>query len=125
MLTIKKIENIEEAEAYLSAAGVTKDIQYEMAMGVYTENGLIGLGSFSLIAYQPHLNFIHTKEEDAMLCHGLAKALLNMADLRGIQTVYGSNMELEALYKRLRFQKEGEVYALSLENYFTAEHTHE
>ncbi|MBR6729702.1 MAG: hypothetical protein IKL80_06035 [Clostridia bacterium] len=124
MLTIKKIEDMKEAEAYLSARNIDRDLTNELAMGVFTEKGLTGLGSLSLIGYKPHLNFVHITEDDAMLCHGLGKALLNMADLRGIKTVYGSNPDLEDLYKRLRFQKEEGLFVLSLENYFTAEHTH-
>ncbi|MBE7022352.1 MAG: hypothetical protein E7414_03965 [Ruminococcaceae bacterium] len=122
MLTIKKIEDIREAEAYLKAHGISHNIANEQAMGVYTQSGLIGLGSLCLCGYKVYLNFIHLAEEDAALSHGLAKSLLNMADLRGIKTVYGSNPALDKLYACLRFQKENEEYALSLENYFQAEH---
>ena len=57
---------------------------------------------------------------------GIMKSLLNLADLRGIRTVYGSNPALYDLYKMLRFQKETmedgkKRYALDLEGYFTAD----
>ena len=53
---------------------------------------------------------------------GLAKALMNLADLRGIKKIYGSSKALENIYTALRFQKEEEEYSVSLEGYFTAGH---
>ena len=54
MLTIKKIEDIREAEAYLKAHGISHNIANEQAMGVYTQSGLIGLGSFEGGAGRTH-----------------------------------------------------------------------
>ena len=47
---------------------------------------------------------------------------MNLADLRGIKQIYGTNKELEELYKLLRFKKEEGRYFLNLEGYFTTDH---
>ena len=63
--------------------------------------------------------------EDLNLVLGLMKSLLNLADLRGMKTVYGSNPAMFDLYKMLRFKKSAgeakKMYELSLEGYFTCE----
>ncbi len=123
MLTIKKINDLAEVQAYLEKEKITHTITQEQFMGIYTDDGLIGIGSICLSDLKVYMDFLYTAENDFGLLHGLAKSLLNMADLSGIQTVYGSNPELEDLYKILRFQKDENAYILSLEGYFTAEHT--
>ena len=120
MLTIKKIEDLQNIKAYTEAHASAHDFTNEQVMALTEGDAITGLGSLSLIGYKVYLNFIHA--EEPMLCHGLAKALLNMADLRGIKTVYGNNPELTILYNRLRFQQENDEYTVSLENYFRAEH---
>ncbi|MBE7009907.1 MAG: hypothetical protein E7418_00270 [Ruminococcaceae bacterium] len=122
MLTIKKIENTSDAIAYLNAHGITHDITNEQVMAMTEGDKTLGLGSLSLVGYKVYMNFIHVEDGSDMLMHGLAKSLLNMADLRGMKTIYGSNPALDALYIRLRFKKEDNEYVLSLENYFQAEH---
>jgi len=120
MLTIKKIEDLNEIKTYVTTHAITHDFANEQVMAMTEADTVTGLGSLSLIGYKVYLNFIHA--EEPMLCHGLAKSLLNMADLRGIKTVYGSNPELTSLYNRLRFKQENNEFVLSLENYFQAEH---
>ena len=93
------------------------------------------LGAGEIIAYEGYavLGRIHVKDEyqGMMLEHSIAKSLLNMADLGGIQNIF-SDMEDESLAKRLRFVPNTESdslnlpkivsrykYFLNLEGYFT------
>ena len=124
MLTIKKIESFDEIQAFFEKEKIEHAIAAEQFMGFYDGDALCGIGSLELKTTKVYMNFLYVSGGDMPLYHGLAKALLNMADLRGIKTVYGSNHELDKLYSLLRFQKEDEEYCLSLENYFTA-HEHE
>ena len=121
MLTIKKIITTEEVENYLSTQGITLSMDYQQFMGIYDGDTLIGMGSINLVDLKVYMNFIYTEDDDFGLRHGLAKSLLNMADLSGIKTIYGSNPELSDLYSILRFQKDGDEYVLQLEGYFTAD----
>lgn len=122
MLTIKKTEDLHMVNQYLKAHNIEHHAENEQVMCASDDTGIIGLGSLSLINYKVYLNFLHEKDDDAMLLLGLAKALLNMADLRGIKTVYGNNPALFPLYKRLRFKEENGEYVLPLAPYFEAEH---
>ncbi len=124
MLTIKKIDSMDEIQAYFEKEQLNHTITAEQFMGFYDGDTLCGIGSIELKNTKVYMNFLHISGGDMPLYHGLAKALLNMADLRGIQTVYGSNPDLDKLYGLLRFQKTNEEYSLSLENYFTV-HEHE
>lgn len=124
MLTIKKIDSINEIQAFFEKEQLEHTITAEQFMGFYDGDALCGIGSLELKNNKVYMNFLYVSGGDMPLYHGLAKALLNMADLRGIQTVYGSNPDLDKLYSLLRFQKTDEEYCLSLENYFTA-HNHE
>ncbi|MGN1059255.1 MAG: hypothetical protein ACI4QW_02390 [Clostridia bacterium] len=123
MLTIKKIEDMQEIGEYLTKNGLALSNAPQQYMGVYAENGLCALGSLTLCGAKVYMNFIH-EEGGGHLDYGLAKALLNMADLRGIKTVYGSNTDLDKLYTVLRFTKENHEFVLSLDVYFTAEGLH-
>ena len=122
MLTIKKINNLTEVQTYLEKEGIVHTIAQEQFMGIYTDEGLVGIGSICLSGLKVYMDFLYVAEGDFGLLHGLAKSLLNMADLSGIKTIYGKCNELQDLYKILRFQPENEEYVLSLEGYFTAEH---
>ena len=122
MLTIKKINDIAEVQAYLEAEGIAHTIAQEQFMGIYTDEGLMGIGSICLSGLKVYMDFLYVSENDFGLLHGLAKSLLNMADLSGIKTIYGKCKELLDLYKILRFKPENDEYVLSLEGYFTAEH---
>ncbi len=121
MLTIKKIITIEEVENYLTAQGITLSMEYQQFMGIYDGDTLIGMGSITLIDLKVYMNFIYTEEDDFGLRHGLAKSLLNMADLSGIKVIYGSNPELYELYRLLRFKEENGEFMLPLEGYFTTD----
>ncbi len=120
MLTIKKIITTEEIDNYFKKENIDHPMGQEQFMGVYDGDCLIGMGSISLVNLKVYMNFIYTEEADFGLRHGLAKALLNMADLSGIQIVYGNNPELFELYSILRFKEENGEYVLPLEGYFTA-----
>ncbi|MBE7035213.1 MAG: GNAT family N-acetyltransferase [Ruminococcaceae bacterium] len=120
MLTIKKIDNNIQVAAYCRDHALTAPLDKpSQFMGLFEGDTLCGLGALTLEGTKVFMNFIHA--EDELLIHGLAKALLNMADLRGIKTVYGTNQALESLYRRLRFEKTEAEYVLSLAGYFTAE----
>lgn len=121
MLTIKKIITTEEVENYLTAQGIALTMDYQQFMGVYDGDTLIGMGSITLIDLKVYMNFIYTEDDDFGLRHGLAKSLLNMADLSGIKTVYGNNPELFELYRLLRFKEDNGEFVLSLEGYFTTD----
>ena len=121
MLTIKTIENIDEVIAYLKEKNICHTPGAEQFMGVYDGETLSAIGSIMLCGAKVYMNFIYTETESFELSFGLAKSLLNMADLRGIKTIYGNNTELERLYTALRFKKENDEYILPLEGYFTVE----
>lgn len=119
MLTIKKVEAPEEIAAYCRKNALSRASGMEQYMGVYADGALIGLGSLQWEHMRVYLDFIHAADSDPALVYGLAKALLNMADLKGIQTVYGRNAALTELYTALRFKKNNNEFLLSLDGYFT------
>jgi len=80
----------------------------------------LGAGALELNVDKVYLNFLVTEEEDLILKLGIIKSLLNLADLRGIKTVYGNNKELASLYKMTRFKDDGDEMKLDLEGYFTS-----
>ena len=122
MFTIQKIENQDEIVSYLQKEHLNPSSDMQQFMGLYEGGRLCGIGSLSLCKTKVYLNLVHCKEDAQTLKLALAKALLNMADLRGIQTVYGNNPELFGLYTQLRFKKDEDAYILSLAGYVTAEH---
>ena len=119
MLTVLKIE-AEEAMAFFEKNNIPHTPGQERFMGLSSEDGLFGVGSICLEGEKVYLDCVYAGGISE-LEHGLAKALLNMADLSGIKTVYGKNPELSGLYKKLRFKEENSEFTLSLEHYFTAE----
>lgn len=124
MITIKKIEDMNEITAYLQAQNIDHSFGMEQFMGMYDGDRLIGIGSIELSVTKVYLNFIYTEENIHAFNFGLAKSLLNMADLSGVKTVYGNNPDLTVLYMALRFTNENDEYMLSLEGYFTEEGCH-
>lgn len=124
MLTIKKIEDMNEITAYLKSQNINHTFGMEQFMGMYDDHSLIGIGSIELCVTKVYLNFIYTEENTQAFNYGLAKSLLNMADLSGVKTVYGNNPELTVLYMALRFANENDEYMLSLDGYFTEEGCH-
>ena len=123
MLTIKRIEDETEINAYLSAHGISLADAPRQFMAMYDGEKPCGLGALTLEGAKVYMDFLHV-ESDTALLFGLAKSLLNMADLRGIQVIYGKNFALESTYSALRFKKEGDEFVLSLEGYFTVPCAH-
>ncbi len=120
MLSIHKISP-EEALQYLKTQNIPHTLGTEQFMGLYAHELLFGVGSIALEDGKVYLDTIHITEDSGELSYGLAKALLNMADLSGIKTIYGKNPNLDKLYKKLRFREENSEFTLSLTGYFTAE----
>ncbi len=121
MVTIKQIADITKIKSAPTSLQIEHNFEHEQVMGAFDGETLLAIGSLSLINYKVYLNYIESGGDFALI-HGLAKALLNMADLRGIKTVYGNNPALFELYRLLRFKEENGEFSLSLEGYFTSEH---
>ncbi len=120
MLTIRKTDNQNEISAYCKANSVTIPAAPCQYMGMFEGETLCGLAAITLEYTKVYLDLIHA-EGGTAIAHGLAKAILNMADLQGIKTVYGKNPDLESLYRLLRFSEDNGEFSLSLAGYFTAE----
>lgn len=125
MLTIKQEQNQDVVVDFLQKLGSDADLSDDIVMTSRDGETMIGLGSLSLNAGKVYLNHIIfvPEFEDELMVQGLAKALLNLADLRGIRVVYGTEPALEKLYAALGFQNENEEYVLQLEGYFTKKHS--
>ena len=125
MLTIKQEQNQDVVADFLQKLGRDADLSDDIVMTSRDGETMIGLGSLSLNAGKVYLNHIIfvPEFEDELMVQGLAKALLNLADLRGIRVVYGTEPALEKLYAALGFQNENEEYVLQLEGYFTKKHS--
>lgn len=125
MLTIKQEQNQDVVADFLQKQGSDVDLSDDIVMTSRDGETMIGLGSLSLNAGKVYLNHIifAPEFEDELMVQGLAKALLNLADLRGIRVVYGAEPALEKLYAALGFQNKNEEYVLQLEGYFTKKHS--
>jgi len=129
MIEIKLDENKLQAQAFLTAQGVSTNISNDIVMSAKEKGVIIAIGTLSLKNYKVFLDTIVPSKElkdNLGFILGLMKSLLNLADLRGMRTVYGSNPALFDLYKMLRFKKEvtddgKKIYALDLEGYFTVD----
>ena len=132
MIEIKFEENKLQAQAFLTAQGIGTNISNDIVMSAREKGEILAVGSLSLKEYKVFLDTVVPSEElkdNLGFILGLMKSLLNLADLRGMKTVYGSNPALFDLYKMLRFQKEvtddgKKRYALNLEGYFTVDSCH-
>lgn len=124
MLTLKESKDKKTAQAFLDARGVDYTLNDEIVMACEERGQILGVSALSLRNGKVYLDLLVMAEgqEDMSLQLGLAKSMMNLADLRGITEIYGANKSLEQLYQLLRFQQEEEEYCLSLEGYFTAEH---
>lgn len=129
MLTIKTEEDKTDIYSFLSSLGVSAELNDSIVMAARDDGKILAVGALSMKKYRVFTDFIVLNPEcadDLNISIGLMKSLLNLADLRGIKTVYGSNRALFNLYEMLRFKKsldkDGEMYELSLEGYFTCEH---
>ena len=129
MIEIKTEENKLQAQAFLTARGDSTIIMNDIVMSAREKGEILAVGTLSLKQYKVFLDTVIPAEElkdNLGFILGMMKSLLNLADLRGIKTVYGSNPALFDLYKMLRFQKETtedgqKRYALNLEGYFTVD----
>ncbi len=119
MLTIKKEELNDKLNAFLNEINIKENLQGKIIMCAKNGEEYLGIGTLELRVDKVYLNLVKTKEEDLVLKLGIIKSLLNLADLRGIKTVYGDNNELQSLYKMTKFIKEKDEYSLDLEGYFT------
>lgn len=124
MLTIKEAADKRAVRSFLDSLGVSDSVSEDIVMCCEENGRILGVSSLSLSEGKVYLNLlVMEKDADEMsLKLGLAKALLNLADLRGIKKIYGSSKALENIYTALRFQKEEGEYSVSLEGYFTAGH---
>ena len=132
MIEIKLEENKLQAQAFLTAQGISTNISNDIVMSAREKGEILAVGTLSLKEYKVYLDTVVPSEElrdNLGFILGLMKALLNLADLRGIRTVYGTNPALFDLYKMLRFQEEAtddskKRYTLNLEGYFTVDSCH-
>lgn len=124
MLTIKEAADKRAVRSFLDSLGVSDSVSEDIVMCCEENGRILGVSSLTLTEGKVYLNLlIMVGDADEMsLKLGLAKALLNLADLRGIKKIYGRSEALENIYTALRFQKEEEEYSVSLEGYFTAGH---
>ena len=128
MITIKTEEDKTDIHKFLSSQGANIDLTGTIVMTARENGTSLALGALSMKDYRVFLDHIVVSGEyveDLNLVLGLMKSLLNLADLRGMKTVYGSNPAMFDLYKMLRFKKSAgetkKMYELSLEGYFTCE----
>lgn len=126
MLTIKTEEMSKEINDFFTSNSDNENLSDGIIMSARDGDKLLAVGALTMENYLVHLNHIAPIEntpENTSLILGLMKSLLNLADLRGIKTVYGSNSKMDKLYKLLKFNKiKGGEFELSLEGYFTCEH---
>lgn len=125
MLTIKESENKNAAKEFLKKHADPYEIHEDDIVMCCEENGnILGVSALRLKNGKVYLNLLVFSQEmsEKSLELGLARAIMNLADLRGISFLYGSNPQLGWLYSALRFQQNEEEYCLSLDGYFTAKH---
>ena len=119
MLTIKKEDLNDKLENFLKEMACDENLAGKIVMSAKDDDEYLGVGTLELRVDKVYLNLVLTKEDDLVLKLGIMKSLLNLADLRGIKTVYGDNDDLKSLYKMLRFKETDGKYILELEGYFT------
>lgn len=126
MLIIKEAVDKQAAQSFLDSLGVRYCLADDIVMVCEEQGSVSGVSSLCLREGKVYLNLIAASEEtsDMNFLLGLAKALMNLADLRGIKTLCGSNPELAPIYRALRFQEKDGEFCVSLEGYFTAGHEH-
>lgn len=122
MLTIKEAEDKTAAQQFLDSCEISDLLAENIVMQCEENGAILGVASLCRKENKIYLNQVTTKQEDVALRLGLAKALMNLADLRGIKMLYGNNEALEKLYTALRFQKVEGEYCVSLEKYFSVGH---
>ncbi|MBQ3554424.1 MAG: hypothetical protein IJA08_07060 [Clostridia bacterium] len=122
MLTIKEVENKTIAEQFLLKKGIEVSLTEDIVMTCMDRDECLGVAALTLKEEgKVYLDLVKMIEDDLSFAHGMAKSILNLADLRGIKQVYGKNPELSRLYQMLQFTEQDGEYVLSLEGYFTQE----
>lgn len=119
MLTIKKEDLNDKLESFLKEINCDENLTDKIVMTAKDGDEYLGVGALELRIDKVYLNFVQMKDDELTLKLGIMKSLLNLADLRGIKTVYGDNEDLKSLYKLLRFKEIEGKYILALEGYFT------
>ena len=119
MITIKKEELNDKLAVFLKEISCDEDLAQKIIMCAKDGEEYLGVGTLELRIDKVYLNFVATKEDELTLKLGIMKSLLNLADLRGIRSVYGENEDLVSIYKMLRFKESDGKYILELEGYFT------
>lgn len=123
MLIIKETADKGAAQNFLDSLGISYSIAEDIVM-ICEENGMVlGVSTLRLCGAKVYIDLLVTVEEDMSLKLGLAKSLMNLADLRGIKLLYGKNEALKNIYTALRFKENEGEYCVSLEGYFTAGHS--
>ncbi len=118
MITMVRSELTDELKAFL---GGLPDGDAHICMTA-TDGGLLAAGLLTLRRGKTYLSALVCAQGMESLAHGLGKALLNLADLQGIGTVYGDTPALVKVYQMLGFREEAGEWKLSLAGYFTAQH---
>ena len=124
MLTMKATEDKRRAEDFLASCGMRQSLAESIVMLCEEGDSTLGAAALCLRGGKVYLDLLvlRSDADEINLRLGLARAILNLADLRGIRKVYGANRDLEGLYTLLRFQKEEKEFCLSLEGYFSVGH---
>ncbi len=124
MLTIKETSDKTKAQDFLKNCDSAYKLGDDIVMVCEENDKILGITSLSLKEGLVYLDLLvlSSAANDMSLKLGLLKAIMNLADLRGIKKLYGNNKNLEELYKLLRFKEEDGKYVLNLEGYFTTEH---
>lgn len=118
MLTIKKTDDIPAVARFLGDA-MPSAPETCIFMACADGTGIAAVGWLCLKDSRVYLAGAKCADGMDMLLHGLGKSLLNLADLRGIQTIYGDAPALEPLYHMLGFRQTDGEWELSLAGYFT------
>lgn len=124
MLEIRESKDKKRAQEFVKEQGFNYDISDDIVMVCTDGNEILGVSALSLRGTKVCLDLILTTADanDMAFKISLARAIMNLADLRGIKEIYGACPELFKLYEMLKFKKEEDEYRLSLDGYFTAEH---
>lgn len=124
MLEIKESKDKKRAQEFVKVQGSGYDLSNDIVMVCTDGDEILGVSALTLRGCRVYLDLILTIKDisDLAFKAGLARAIMNLADLRGIKEIYGTTPELFELYKMLRFKKEEDEYRLNLEGYFTAGH---
>lgn len=129
MLTIKRETNEAMIKQFITAEGITVPAENIILMTASENETCLAQGALVLKnnrIFLDHLILFCEHTNNTELALGLLKALLNLADLRNIKEIHGSNPAMSHYYKMLRFTEVSEndtaIYFLSLEGYFHCEH---